>query len=186
MDIPDKFKNTLENEIFRNCISCDKDLIESNEEYLIEKAIKRFPELDTEEVVFEYAMCIECAERMRSTLSVESRQRVDSYFENRRGNIMSNLFQDYIKEDHSNWGEECMISGENFKNLREYQIYAHCKGDQIVPQQGVFMISGAILEELSELLSEATRDELDRFIDDNFGLPPEFADLIKSREPVFF
>jgi len=43
---------------------------------------------------------------------------------------------------------------------------------------------GDVNEEMNELLSQKTRDRLDGFVDEQFGLPPELKQPIKD-SPVF-
>jgi hypothetical protein len=47
------------------------------------------------------------------------------------------------------------------------------------------MLSGEIMAELQELLSPETKEVLDGFIDQYFGLPPEGKELIKDRDLLF-
>ena len=47
---------------------------------MIEKAVRQYPEMKVKEVIFEYAMCMDCAVMMNASLSVESRQRINEYF----------------------------------------------------------------------------------------------------------
>ena len=65
----------------------------------------------------------------------------------------------------------------------EYQIYGMFRGGQMIQNQFPYMMSGAALEEIQELLSPETKDEIDRFKDEYFNIPPELADLF--RDPKF-
>jgi hypothetical protein len=47
------------------------------------------------------------------------------------------------------------------------------------------MLSGAVMAQLQELLSPETKQVLDDFIDQHFGLPPEWKALIKDRNLLF-
>ena len=47
-----------------------------------------------------------------------------------------------------------------------------------------FIIGDEAMEEMQGLLSQKTQDELDRFVDDNFGLPPELKELLKDKPLV--
>jgi hypothetical protein len=46
------------------------------------------------------------------------------------------------------------------------------------------LISSEAAEELSELLSQSTKDELDDFVSRNFGIPPELRDLPITTRPI--
>lgn len=185
-NIPKKFYNTLTEKPFEECLSCGTSLLEPEVRYVIEKAVKRFPDLDTEEVIFEYAMCLNCAQSLRENLSKDSRERIDLYMRERMLEVTRN-FREYQEQgDPEASIKNCIITGKGIGSVMNYQLYAHCQGGKIIPDEGPFMISGQALEEIAELLSDKTRDELDDFINNNFGLPPEYADLIKGRDLVLF
>ena len=57
---------------FRSCQVCERDLMTYTKPYVIEKAIRRYPKFDTEDVIFEYAICMDCAEEQRKQMSKES------------------------------------------------------------------------------------------------------------------
>ena len=71
-DIPSVFRSTDTKKPFERCIQCNKYLLELDSEYLIEKAIKQYQGFEAKEVIFEYAVCMDCAEKMRQSLSAES------------------------------------------------------------------------------------------------------------------
>ena len=70
---------------------------------------------------------------------------------------------------------------KNWWKNREYSIYAQANGKQL--KYGVFpyAISGIVMEEVNNLLSEKTREVLDDFIGQHFSGPPEVADILRKR-----
>jgi hypothetical protein len=44
-----------------------------------------------------------------------------------------------------------------------------------------YMLAGVVMAELQDLLSPETKEVLDDFIDQYFGLPPAWKELIKDR-----
>lgn len=187
-DIPDAFR-TEEGTFFKHCISCNNELIESDTEYIIERAIKKYPKLDASAVIFEYALCMTCAEKMHERMSAESMQRLREYVQTHM-QYKVDLF-DRLEEDQpiepTELLHKCLITGRPIddESVGEYQMIAHCKGNKLSPWEFPFAICGEALEGMSALLSEKTRDELDDFIDDHFGLPPEWKEALKKRDPVF-
>ena len=180
MKIPEKFHNSLENQRFTHCKICDKELIQNEESYLIEKAYRRFPETGGEELLFEVAICMDCSTNMRNQLSKESLERISSFFQERalqRREALSNLSKDELMET-------CLLSGQKIEEMENYQIYAHCRGDKIAPTGGVYMLGDTIIEEIQDLLSAETRDALNRFSDDHLGTPPELRKLFASGDLV--
>ncbi len=179
VDIPKVFKTFVSEEYFRNCISCDKYLLDDDTEYVIEKVLNEgYAEV-------EYAMCMECVDKMREKFSEESLQRIDEYFQSRfdffgkRYNLFTNqnpIVDDYISK--------CIVNEKSIDELDEYQIFAHCRGKKLVLSVFPYMISHDVAEEVQELLSAKTKDELDNFTNKHFGLPPELREIIKSKKLI--
>lgn len=184
VDIPNIFK-TEEGAFFRECISCGIDVIGSGEPYMIERAIKKYKTWGIENAIFEYAICLKCAEKMRLALSKESLQRIEKHFmENANWAAKLRLLRQEVMPNVEDFVHDCIFSGQKRSDeaLEEYQVFAHCIGDKLVLDKPPFMISHAAADAMGELLSAQTREELDRFIDDNFGLPPEWKKALKDRD----
>ncbi len=152
---------------------------------MVEKAFKRYPDYQAEDVIFEYAMCMDCGMKMRNELSAESLANIENYFaqnvdfERRQELLMAK--QDLNTED---WLKHCLVKGTPTEALNEYQIFGHFDGTQMVYSVFPYMIGGEALDELGALLSDKTLDELDDFMGNNFGLPPELKELIPTRRLV--
>ena len=179
IEIPKDFKTFISEEYFANCISCDKYLLGEATEYVIEKAIK------DGYVEFEYAMCMDCVEKMRKRMSEESLQRIQKYFEEhfdfmgkRYSQIQSgnSTVDDYISK--------CIFNNKSRSELDEYQIMGHCMGTKLILSVFPYMVSQDIIEEIQELLSAKTREELDDFTNKHFGLPPDLKEIIKTKKPI--
>lgn len=161
---------------FGSCTMCQTEF-EEHSNYLIEKAIKGT------DVIFELAMCIPCAEQMRNQLSEDSRERIELYmsqvnFEKRAQDAMeseSQNIEDYIGK--------CIVSGFEIDPDEEHQIYAFCIGKEMVYGAMPYAISGVVMEEVQELLSPETKQEMDDFMD-QYLIPDDLRDLLKGR-PVF-
>lgn len=163
---------------------CQKELIQSQSEYLIEKAYKRFPDTGAEELLFEIAICMECATNMRAQLSKESLSNIQQFF------FRKGLERRQALQDPEGFAEdplrECLLSGKPVSNMKEYQVYAHCRGDEVARDGGYYMLSDEIIEEMQSLLSQQTRDELQRFSDENLGMPPELKKLFSRGDLIPF
>lgn len=179
VDIPEKFRTFISEEYFQNCISCNKYLLKAKTLYVIEKAIK------DKYVEFEYAMCMDCAEKMRKNLSDLSLARIGKYFEDHiesfdiRNTLIEKKFttvDDYLST--------CLINGSPIKTLNEYQIFAYCEGDKLLVSYFPYMISHEAIEDMQELLSAQTKDELDDFTKKHFDLPPEWKETIKGKKII--
>jgi len=167
---------------FDRCILCEKYLLDEGTIYMIERSIK------PGDVIFEYAMCWECDEKMKRQMSEESLKRVQGFFirnrhlHQRRQRLMAEGREPAIGK----WLGECAITGKPATEVEEYHLCAICDGNQLLYTDAPLMISIEAIHELSELLSAKTREELDDFIDDHFGLPPEWKDVLKERDLVLF
>lgn len=184
-DMPAVFKSHSSGQYFERCISCNIYLLEAGRQYFIEKAIRKYTGFQATDVIFEYAMCMECADKMRQELSTESLQKIQNYF---AGKV--DLFERYSQlsakeKEPESLLSHCIITGKPVEALEEYQVYAHCEGKSLLLSGMPYMISGEAMDEIADLLSEKTLGEIDRFIDENFGLPPELKKPIKDNPVIF-
>lgn len=184
MEIPREFHSFSGGGLFEHCIECDKFLLQEGTEYFIEKAIKKYPGYEATDVIFEYAICLNCAEKMRRQMSKESMQNIENFFAQ---NVDFHGRMELMQANPHNpeaWMARCMVNGNHKKDLDEYQIYAHCNGRHMELTHMPYLISGEVMDEISHLLSEQTLDELDRFINNHFGPPPELMEPIPKRRFV--
>ncbi len=187
LKIPKLFYSDASGQPFDKCIDCNKNLLKGNQEYVIEKAFKKYVDYEVNDTIFEYAICINCAETLFMSFSESSRKAIESYFE-KHINIEDHLSrlsgtEHFNINDHLN---TCLIKGLAIENLQEYQMVCYCRGDQISLLRPPYMISGEAADEVMQLLSNATIDILNRFTDEFLGLPPEFKDLLKDKPIMVF
>ncbi|MFT6872512.1 MAG: hypothetical protein ACJAVN_001523 [Roseivirga sp.] len=180
LPIPDIFLNSDTKAPLTHCVQCEYDLLAGDRYYMIEKVFKKYPSFQKTEVLFEYAVCSTCYENMKDQMSAESTANLSEYM------MMNTDFQAMQKriEDHPNdpekWLSQCMIKGTPKNEMTEFQMGACFKGDRLVTNfMPPFIIGGLAMEEMSGLLSKQTKDEMDDFMGENFGIPPELRrDLI--------
>ncbi len=184
-NIPNIFHSYMNEGPFEQCIVCEKSLLDDNTHYFIEKAFQRYDITDNPNTVFEYAICADCAENMRESFSKTSLEKIDAYFENRVDNVQRSV-DIFMNNGHKTekWLEHCMIKNTAQNTLKEYQIYGEFIGSQLLHGPSLFLLSGEAIEELSELLSPQTLGEIDDFVGEFFGLPPEFEEAWKNRDVV--
>ena len=160
--IPPIFHSFQSQEPFKRCIECERKL-DDDCEYIIEKAIKVYPGFSATDVIFDYAICLNCALNIRNSFSLESRQRIDEYFQENLQRLKS------TKKDF----QRCLLTGLPINELSEYQIYAHCRGAFLSDQIEPYMISAQAQEEMMKLVSSKTNEILDGFFDKHFSPDPE-------------
>ena len=182
VDIPRIFHSHAANAPFTKCMNCDCVLL--NTEYVIEKAIRRYKDYTTTDTIFEYAICMKCHEEFISAYSATSLANIQNYFlENANFDNKRSDLRQKLKEGHFNideWISHCIIKGTHVNDLTEYQIGCQCIGNKMVVLNMPFMIGHEAMEEITQLLSNKTRGEMDRFIDEFFGLPPDLKKLLKD------
>lgn len=174
LQLPHELYNSLTEAPFSQCSICKTKLTAEGPEYLIEKTFRRFPEEGGEELLAEIAVCLPCTHSMQGRLSKESRDRMYNYF---REKAIDRAPEYRSTNQLLN---ECFLSGKPREDTDFYQLFAHCRGAEISPRGSFFMLSDEILEEMQELMSAQTRDELRGFADDHFGPPPELEALFRG------
>ncbi|MBC3542042.1 hypothetical protein ACFSC6_08640 [Rufibacter sediminis] len=181
--LPRELHSEASGEPFQSCIACNCQLLQEGVNYLVEKAVRVYPQAGLRDVVFEYAMCLNCAQQLRNELSEESKRQINAYFAQRvdfvaRREALLSL-PDPLNLD--NWLSHCIVHGTPRSACREYQIFAQCGGADLFYTYMPYMISGEAMEEIQECLSAHTRQILDDFMDTHFGLPPELRALLQDR-----
>lgn len=187
VEIPATFHSTVDKTPFSTCLVCERSLLqEPLVPYMIEKNVRRYPELNREEVIFEFAICQPCQQVMSEALSKESRERISTYFQEHLSpsQIEANLQKSDRSPDDSI--QDCMLSGEAIQTCTEYSLYAQCQGEEMEMNIFPFALSGKVLEQMAELLSDRSREEMDDFMGHYFTGPPEFNDILKPKPRLIF
>lgn len=174
-EIPSTFYSFDTELPFTHCIECDCELIESGREYMIEKAIRTYPGYQATDVIFDYAICMSCALDIQQSLSEESLKTMQKFIsENMSHRAPSGLTVTEMLEN-------CMVSGLPKAECEEFQIFAFCSGAYLDMRVTPYMISGQVLDQMQELLSVETKDELNGFFDKHFSPSPGLME-----EPKFY
>ncbi len=186
--IPKLFYDSLNNAPFTNCLVCKRHLINHPTTYLIEKAFRKNNFNGKPEPVFEYAICWNCIEKLTKTYSIKSKANLGDYF---RDNIdyqqHDKAWQDpAMRQNPELFLQKCSIKGTPVGNLNEFQIMGYFFGSFMTTETPPFMFGGDVADELLNVLSEQTLDELDDFTGKYLTGPPEFSDFLRvpKRKPV--
>ena len=176
--IPKDFYSFETNSPFERCIECNKYLLEEGTEYIIEKAIRNYQGYPARDTVFDYAICMSCAERMRKEISKESWESMMKYFQDNM-DVMSRLeIQEQSPKENL---RRCMVKKTGVEDCSEYQIYAHCNGEKLNMENPPYMISGEVMDELLPLLSNETIDEMNGFMNKHFSPDPSIMEPVPPR-----
>jgi hypothetical protein len=185
IEIPPVFYADATGEPFKNCVMCGKDVYEPGTSYMIAKAFRHDRKNNITETLIEYAICLECHEKIAVKLSKESMQRLGEYFAKNVDLSPRITLLMEGKTDINEWISHCAVKGKALKDCDEYQICCECEGRNILLSHLPLMFSDTATEEMQGLLSAETKEELDRFRDEFLGIPPEWRELLKDRVPVF-
>jgi len=180
--IPKLFKNDLTGDTFKKCVSCECNLEEEGQGYIIEKAIKPYLGFKSYSTVFEYAMCFNCMETMRNELSEESKSKVEAYFIQKANFSNRPAVIAGVEPKVEEWLEECLVYETKVDDLGECQIMAHCVGNEMIYHQFPYMISGQVSDDMLGLLSAKSKEDLDGFKDRVTGGPSEFIELLEKKK----
>ncbi|MEZ4700199.1 MAG: hypothetical protein R2834_07720 [Rhodothermales bacterium] len=185
VEIPPMFHASSTGAPFHACVVCHAPLRAYGTHYVIEKAIRRYPEFDMEDTVFEYAMCLACYEQMQQAMSEESLRRVQDYFLNRVDlDARRQALFAGDSTDPANWISHCLVTGAPRESFTEYQIFCQCDGGDLLFTHLPYLIGGPTIDEVAQLLSNKTLGEIDGFMDRHFGLPPELRKKLMDRPLV--
>jgi hypothetical protein len=158
-----------EGKLFDTCKQCGKNLLEPPASYTLEKVFKRYPNTATPQILFEYAVCDDCAGEMRDEFSEESAANIQNYFAGHLANL-----HDFDERNLQTRLTTCMIKSSSLADEQEFAVVARGHGNQMLKSHYPFAIGLTAMDEISELISEKTRDLLDDFVERNFIGPPEF------------
>lgn len=185
--IPAQFRKTENGALFSACQVCERNLLEEGVPYMIEKAVRRYPQYQTEDVLFEYALCMTCYQDISGKISQPSNARIQAFIERRTrlGDRAFELLKTHSKNPAA-WLQECVVTGTPLTETTEYTVCAQALGDELILGVMPYGLSGAALDEMMALLSQETQDAFDDFRDDFLGGPPHVEDFLDpKRRPVF-
>ncbi len=187
--IPKMFYDSITGKPFTNCNVCNGSLLGGNIfAYVIEKVYRRSIVTGKMEVVFEYAICVDCARKFVESYSKESMEQIQKYFaENTNYGSENNAKTIFESEqelkDHLS---KCFFTGKSIEELDEYQVAAQFVGKRLGIMIPPYVFGSDAMDEVSELLSEETLGEIDDFTGKYLSGPPEFRDFFNTprRRPI--
>jgi hypothetical protein len=182
--IPKIFRCDATGANFERCIACDQP-VSQLDGYVIEKAFKSYQGLSQYNTLFEYAMCMPCAQMMRSQLSIQSRTSIDQFFGEHIDFNKHYRLCETGTTDIEAWLNQCAVDQTPVNELVEFQIFGSCQGSELVLENFPLLLGGPALDRLVQLLSNQTLDDLQRFTENLIDGPPEFADLLSKGPRVF-
>lgn len=180
--IPRLFYDSITNQPIQQCQVCERNLLDGVN-YLIEKVFRRSTISRRFQVLFEYAICTDCAMKLYASYSQKSRENLERYYhEHLYDRLSENLSISIETEaDVAEILSHCAFTGKHVNELDEYQIVGRFDGNYLITDIPPIMMSVDALDDLTDLLSDQTLEMLDDFTGKYLSGPPEFRDLFKPR-----
>lgn len=170
-DIPPLFHSLELDGPFQNCTCCHTPFTDPSTQYVIERIFRGA------EPIVEYAMCMGCQESLTAELSEESVSRIHTFLAGLDHTArLRELEASMSEEDVSPWVRKCMVTGKSQSNCDTYQVVAVCRGSKIELSALPAMISDDGMKAIMAIMSQKTRDRMEEFMGDTFGMPPEFCE----------
>lgn len=193
--IPREFFSEYTELPFSKCIDCDCDLFDDETVYTIIKHV-----VGTE-TVFEMAICMTCAAKMRQQYSEETAQNIQKHIDQKLRDKLSRLidqdeFND-VEEEHAFSVQDglshCVFCDKARSACHRYEMVGLFMEDDIILQSGhslsfssPMMLCEDCNSEVGKLISQKTRDLWDRFVEEHFDGPPGIEIDGPKFEPILF
>ncbi|MCU4165180.1 hypothetical protein [Carboxylicivirga caseinilyticus] len=185
--IPEIFYSDSTKKPFTHCKVCQKDVIQTGEPYIIEKAYGQDLIKGKRDMIFEVVYCLDCIQEINESLSEESRERISNYFKTHTNlDKRDKELKKYELFEIDIWLNNCIVKNKSIDEVDEFQIYALCIGNELLFHQAPYMVCGEAIEEVMELLSNKSLDILNDLMTDIIDLPPQYRELFKTRTPMIF
>ncbi len=184
--IPDIFYSTDSKEPFKECMICSTPLYEGAIDYIIEKAFRNYRGSNVRDVVYEFAMCHECMQKLYETYSEQSRKRLEEFLLNNT-NLSSRRERLIEKEvfEINDWVGTCAVTGKPMDECETFQISGQFFGSLMAYTYIPWMISDEAADQMVALLSTETLGDIDDFYNKYIDLTSDFGKFFsKKKKPV--
>ena len=183
VDIPELFYSDAEGKPFELCQVCGKDLLGGNTVYVVEKAFKSYKGYDFKTTLFEYAICLDCHMEIQNRMSEESLGNLQRYYMQ----IMAEKGDKPVVIDVENfnldqWVSKCFFRDDPVSSMEEYQLVAQFRGNKMLLNIPPMVVGEKAIEEMSELLSDKTIDEMNGFKSRFLGPDPAIEELFAGKK----
>ncbi|MGB3467178.1 MAG: hypothetical protein WBA74_17990 [Cyclobacteriaceae bacterium] len=165
-NIPEELYCFTTGKPFEKCSDCERSLLEPGVLYMVEKAIRQYDGYSAKDVIFECAICLGCAERIKDELSEESLSNMIRFYQE----MMTE--SEHLSDEYT--FDKCVVTGTPKEQLMTYQVNALCEGAYLSPLQPPYLISASVLDDMNEILSDSTRDFLEDYQQKIIGPAPEW------------
>ncbi len=190
-DIPKNFYSAFSEAPFLKCVDCECDLHGHDQFYTVSKHYV------ANEAVFEMAICMSCAAKLREQYSEKSLENIMAYV-NQHVIAHPDVKRDHEESDLDidfDWTAallHCVFCGKSQLDCHRYEIMGGFLEKHLILQPSRAGAVGSPMmmcedcnAELSQQLSQETRESWDRFVESHFDGPPGIEEDSPRRDPIF-
>lgn len=169
---------------FEYCSFCEGSLARFDK-YAVEKVFRQHRSVGTSEIVYEYAVCWECAGGIGEEVSEESMRAISELFRQHGENVLMKTEHLHNLELYNidSWIERCSLTGKEIRLCEEYAVSGVIENDRLVYELSPMVVSDEFMERLQSVLSKETKDKFDGLRDKVLDGSPSIDDLIFSPTP---
>lgn len=165
-------------EPFSHCCDCGDELLQAENTYVVNKSYVG------DECIFEFALCMDCRNKMQAKLSEKSRVAMFDFMHDRSDmdSREKNLGHGSPTDDYLS---HCITCQQPRGQSKGYTLGALFTGEMLIKGPFPILMCSQCEETLAETISDETRKAWDTFIGENFPGPPSEVQLPKTSKPIF-
>lgn len=169
---------------FAHCSLCDSE-ITSDSKYLVEKVFKQNKQLNKSEIVYEYAVCWDCATALGTEISEDSQAAIAAVFMEYKEPVRMRLEHLHSTELYllDSWTERCTFTGKETRMCDEYAVSGVIEAGALVFDHSPLVVSDDFMLKLQSVFSRETKETFDGLRDKILDGSPSVEDLIFSPTP---
>ena len=141
--------------------------------------------LQSREIVYEYALCWDCATTMGSEISDDSKDAIQELYNEHSETVMRKL--DYLhstdKYSLESWLERCSLTGKEIRLCSEFSVSGIIEEGNLVYEQSPIVVSDEFMYILQQVLSKETKEGFDGLRDKIMDGSPSIEDLVFGPVP---
>lgn len=182
--IPSFFHNFDTGAPFAKCTFCDENL-EEKSKYAVEKMMNQNTVLQSREIIYEYALCWDCAASMGSDISEDSKAAIQLLYNQHSENIIRklNYLHETKKYSLDSWLERCSMTGKEIRLCSEFSVSGIIEDGNLVFEQSPMVVSEDFMYKMQKVLSKETKESFDGLRDKILDGTPSVEDLVFGPVP---
>ena len=163
-------------EAFTECCDCGCNL-QDVEMYVVNQSFAG------NECVFEFAMCLQCREKINDQLSEDSRVAMFDFMHD-HADMQTRLEKLGHDSDTGQYIENCVTCGKSRADAKSYTLGAMFTGYCLIKGPFPLLICDDCESKMADSISDETRKFWDNYIAENFPGPPSEIDLPTRTKPI--